>query len=319
MAEKSLPKLKVERAFKNLIRPLRRQEYVRLENSIIANGCKEPIYVWGEYIIDGHSRYEICHKHGIPFETEEIAFESKEEVIIWICKRQLKRKTITEEARKFLIGMQYECEKIVNKATRPNRNQYTVISPEDEAEGATTTSNKYGFQSGHRSATRIAEENHVSYGTVEKYAYYTRALEMIGSKEPELVPKILSGRFKISHSYILDMAKMGVEELREINARMNKKTTPVFHYSQSRSVVKQTDLPIPGAKQGNIKDMPEFDPDASITELTLTIPHWVGSIQRTQSHTDFSIISDGARKKLIEALTNLEEIAFELLILIQED
>jgi hypothetical protein len=65
--------------------------------------------------------------------------------------------------------------------------------------------------------------------------------------------------------------------------------------------------------------MPEFDPDASITELTLTIPHWVGSIQRTQSHTDFSIISDGARKKLIEALTNLEEIAFELLILIQED
>ena len=93
MAEKSLPKLKVERAFKNLIRPLRRQEYVRLENSIIANGCKEPIYVWGEYIIDGHSRYEICHKHGIPFETEEIAFESKEEVIIWICKRQLRRKT----------------------------------------------------------------------------------------------------------------------------------------------------------------------------------------------------------------------------------
>ena len=320
MEEKSLPKLKVERAFKNLIRPLRRQEYVRLENSIIANGCKEPIYVWGEYIIDGHSRYEICHKHGIPFEIEELAFESKEEVIVWICKRQLKRKTITEEARKFLIGMQYECEKIVNKATRPNRNQYTSALPEDEITEATTTSNKYGYQSGHRSATIIAEENHISYGTVEKYAYYTRALEMIGSKEPELVPKILSGRFKISHSYILDMAKMSVEELREINARMNKKTTPVFHYSQSRNVLKNPEMgALQGGKQGNIKDMPEFDPDASITELTLTIPHWVGSIQRTQSHTDFSIISDGARKKLIEALTNLEEIAFELLILIQED
>lgn len=318
MEDKSLPRLKVERAFKNLIRPMRRQEYVRLENSIIANGCKEPIYVWGEYIIDGHNRYEICQKHGIPFQIEEIAFDSKEEAIVWICKRQLKRKTITEEARKFLIGMQYECEKIVNKALRPNRNQYTVV-PSEEEEEASTTSNKYGYQSGHRSATRIAEENHVSYGTVEKYAYYTRALEMIGSKEPELVPKILSGRFKISHSYILDMAKMSVEELREINARMNKKTTPVFHYSQSRSVVKQTDTPTTGAKQGNIKDMPEFDPDASITELTLTIPHWVSSIQRTQGHTDFSIISEGARKKLIEALTSLEETAFELLILMQEE
>lgn len=318
MEEKSLPRLKVERAFKNLIRPMRRQEYVRLENSIVANGSKEPIYVWGEYIIDGYTRYEICHKHGIPFQIEALAFDSKEEVIIWICKRQLKRKTITEEARKFLIGMQYECEKIVNKATRPTRNQYSN-SEEEEISEASTTSNRYGYQSGHRSATRIAEENHISYGTVEKYAYYTRALEMIGSKEPELVPKILSGRYKISHSYILDMAKMSEEELREINARMNKKTTPVFHYSQSRSAVKQTDTPTTRPKHGNIKDMPEFDPDASITELTLTIPHWVSSIQRTQGHTDFSIISEGARKKLIEALTSLEETAFELLILVQEE
>ena len=322
MDGKTLTKLKVDRSFKNLIRPLRRQEYIRLESSLLSEGCKEPILVWQGIIIDGHSRYEICQKHGIPYEIKEMEFSCKEEAIIWICSTQLKRKNITEEARKFLIGMQFECEKIVNRANRPRgRNQYSKPIEEEPEEGR-TVSNHYGYQSGHRSATRIAEENHVSYGTVEKYAYYTRALEVIGSKEPELVPKILSGRFKISHSAILDMAKLSVEELRVINSRMTRKSNPYFQYSQTRSVLQKAPVAPPsidGTPATSIKDMPAFDPDASITELSLTIPTWVGSMQRTQKHTDFSIISDGARKKLIEALTSLEETAFELLILAQED
>ena len=217
--------------------------------------------------------------------------------------------------------MQFECEKIVNKQTRKGRNQYSVNTEPEETDEGSTVSNRYGYQSGHRSATRIAEENHVSYGTVEKYAYYTRALEMIGAKEPALVPKILSGRYKISHSYILDMAKMSAEELKEINSRMSKKSSPYVQYSQSRNVLKQPETPkySETGQASSIKDMPAFDPDASITELTLTIPHWIGSITRIQKHTDFGIISEGARNKLIEALSSLEEKAFELLIILQED
>ena len=321
MEQKTLQRLKIERTYKNLIRPLRKQEYARLEASMISEGCKDPILIWNGTIIDGHNRYEICHKYGIPFATQEMDFGCKEEAIVWVCRTQLKRRNITEEARKFLIGMQFECEKIVNKQNRKGRNQYSVnAEPEDTEEGS-TVSNRYGFQTGHRSATRIAEENHVSYGTVEKYAYYTRALEMIGSKEPALVPKILSGRYKISHSYILDMAKMSADELREINARMSKKSSPYIQYSQSRNVLKQPETPkfSEAGQASSIKDMPAFDPDASSTELALTIPHWVSSIQRTQKHTDFSIITDKAREKLIEALSRLEESAFELLIILQED
>jgi len=321
MEEKALKKLKIDRTYKNLIRPIRKQEYARLEASIISDGCREPLKVWNGVIIDGHNRYEICHKYGIPFATEDMEFECKEEAIIWICRTQLKRRNITEEARKFLIGMQFECEKIVNKQTRKGRNQYSVNTEPEETEEGSTVSNRYGYQSGHRSATRIAEENHVSYGTVEKYAYYTRALEAIGAKEPSLVPKILSGRYKISHSYILDMAKMSAEELREINIRMSKKSSPYIQYSQSRNVLKQPETPqfSEEGKANSIKDMPAFDPDASITELSLTIPHWVSSIKRTQKHTDFSIITDKARQKLVEALSSLEESAFELLIILQEE
>ena len=131
--------LKTEKDFKNLIRPLRRQEYLALEQSLRSEGCREPILVWNGYIVDGHNRYAICQKYGIPFEIEEIEFICKEEAIAWICARQLKRKNITDEARKFLIGMQYETEKYVNHIKFPKgENHYTMA--------ATPTSQKFSRQ-----------------------------------------------------------------------------------------------------------------------------------------------------------------------------
>ena len=61
------------------------------------------------------------------------------------------------------------------------------------------------------------------------------------------------------------------------------------------------DPPIP-----SVKDMPVFDPDAEITGLTLTIPSWASSIDRTRTKTDLSIVSDHARNKLAEALADLQ-------------
>ena len=119
--------LKTDKDFTNLIRPLRRQEYLTLEQSLRTEGCKDPILVWNGFIVDGHVRYTICRKHGIPFRTEEADFSCKEEAIAWICARQLKRKNLTEETRKFLIGMQYEAEKLVNHLQFPKgANQYLI-------------------------------------------------------------------------------------------------------------------------------------------------------------------------------------------------
>ena len=54
-----------------------------------------------------------------PFSVEEMEFECKEEVIAWICANQLGRRNLTEETRKYLIGIQYESEKIVNSKKMP--------------------------------------------------------------------------------------------------------------------------------------------------------------------------------------------------------
>ena len=114
MARYPIRKLKIDENFRNLKRPLFPQEYKKLEENLIANGCIDPIITWNGYIIDGHNRYEICMRHGIPYRSEEMDFDYREEVIAWICAKQLKRRNLTDETRKFLIGMQYESEKIVN-------------------------------------------------------------------------------------------------------------------------------------------------------------------------------------------------------------
>lgn len=53
--------------FKHLIRPLRQREYTQLEQNILSDGCRDPIVVWNDVIVDGHNRYEICMRYDIPF------------------------------------------------------------------------------------------------------------------------------------------------------------------------------------------------------------------------------------------------------------
>ena len=307
--------LKIKKEFKNLIRPLRRQEYLQLEENILRDGCREPIITWNGYIIDGHNRYEICTKHNIEYAICEMKFDSDEDAIAWICANQLGRRNISDETRKFLIGMQYESEKIIN--SRKNANGNNQYGSEDDYVQGQSEIKPYSERSVHKTAQRISEENHISPGTVLKYAQYTRALEVIGSKEPELVPKILSGRYKIAHKNVIKMSELTEKELKTVNKHLNRSRNPYFKCNQSRNLLNNAyDEILSGP---SIKDMPDFDPDAEVTELTLTIPTWNSSIKRTQTNADLSIISQTAREKLQSALQSLRDEVDIMLTLIKEE
>ena len=111
--DKGYRELCIDAEFKTLIRPLRRDEYSQLEANLVLDGCRDPIIIWNGVIVDGHNRYEICNRLHIPYAVQEIDFDSREDAIVWICNNQLGRRNITEETRKYLIGRQYEAEKIV--------------------------------------------------------------------------------------------------------------------------------------------------------------------------------------------------------------
>lgn len=59
----------IKKKFKSLIRPLSTDEYEQLEQNLLDEGCRDPLVVWGDILLDGHNRHAICTKHDIPFNT----------------------------------------------------------------------------------------------------------------------------------------------------------------------------------------------------------------------------------------------------------
>jgi len=93
-------KLKINPDFQNLIPPLPEDEFNQLEQNILSAGkCRDTIKVWKNYIIDGHNRYEICQKHGIPYDVEDLRFSSKDDAKLWIAENQLGRRNLTKAMR----------------------------------------------------------------------------------------------------------------------------------------------------------------------------------------------------------------------------
>ena len=80
---------------KTLLPPLSAEEYAGLEESILKDGCLSDLIAWGDILIDGHNRYEICRKHQIPFGIKSIHFESLDDAKFWIWKHQEGRRNLT--------------------------------------------------------------------------------------------------------------------------------------------------------------------------------------------------------------------------------
>ncbi len=80
---------------RDLLPELDSVEYAMLEESILREGCTDPIIVWDGIIVDGHNRYRICQDHDVPFETKEISFASMDDAKRWMLVRQMGRRNLT--------------------------------------------------------------------------------------------------------------------------------------------------------------------------------------------------------------------------------
>ena len=89
----------IDKEFETLIPPLSADEYRLLEESILAEGCRDALITWNGILIDGHNRYRICEKHGLPYCTAEIELEDRNAVKVWMMKNQLARRNLTDFQR----------------------------------------------------------------------------------------------------------------------------------------------------------------------------------------------------------------------------
>jgi polyhydroxyalkanoate synthesis regulator phasin len=82
------------------IDPLTPDEPEALERSLLAEGCRDALVLWGEVLVDGHNRHGICSKHGIPFNTvQNTQFKSIDDVHLWMIDQHLGRRSLSDFQR----------------------------------------------------------------------------------------------------------------------------------------------------------------------------------------------------------------------------
>ena len=85
---------------KAYIDPLTTDEYEALERSLLAEGCRDALVLWGDVLVDGHNRYGICQKHDIPFNTiQNTRCQSMEDVHLWMIEQHLGRRGVSDYQR----------------------------------------------------------------------------------------------------------------------------------------------------------------------------------------------------------------------------
>jgi len=90
----------VNEELKAYIDPLTPEEHEALERSILTEGCRDALVLWGDVLVDGHNRYGICRKHDLPFQTvQNTRFKTIEDVHLWMIDQHLGRRSISDYLR----------------------------------------------------------------------------------------------------------------------------------------------------------------------------------------------------------------------------
>jgi len=228
-------KLTIREDLKSLIPPLSDDEYSQLEENIITDGCRDPLVVWGDVIVDGHNRYDICTRLNIPFKTVQREFESVAHARVWMRDNQKGRRNLTAAwLIELELGRKDDLLEIagINKKAKlfGNKNAAKVktkLSPSDNTvfdhlpdEEEWIEPPIYLQSPTARTRTEIAKAAGVSSGQVGM-------AEQIKKKAPELWEAAKAGDISIKKAYTQIQREVKraetIEKLNDINTQETKK------------------------------------------------------------------------------------------------
>ncbi|GAB3060915.1 plasmid replication/partition related protein [Stenotrophomonas tumulicola] len=126
----------VKEELKAYIDPLTADEHEALERSILAEGCRDALVLWGDVLVDGHNRYGICQKHDLPFNTvQHTRFQSMDDVHLWMIEQHLGRRSVSDFQRGVLALRKREIlaeRKRIEQDQLQRESDGTAESPQDE-------------------------------------------------------------------------------------------------------------------------------------------------------------------------------------------
>ena len=172
----------VNEELRKYIDPLTDGERALLEQSLLAEGCRDALVLWGDILIDGHNRYEICQKHGIKFNTvQNSSFETMEQVMLWMIDNQLSRRSVTDFQRGMLALRKKE---LLVTASQAQQTSKSDAAPEQTAVSPTMTA-----KTNRKEVAQIAGVSSHTIGQIEKIQK---------TATPELIDAVRAGTISIS-------------------------------------------------------------------------------------------------------------------------
>ena len=207
-----MQELIIDEEFRTLLPELDSETYALLEESILENGCIFPLVVWGDILIDGFNRYNICMEHGIPFDTVSKTFNVRDDVMIWIIANQVSRRNLSPLQLSYYRGLHYAADKrLVMKSH--GRNQYTALFRQND-----------GIAKTQPTAARLAEKYRVSPRTIERDAKIAEAINVLGATSPDAKRSVLSGATSITKKQLSDLLSGSEEDIVDIAAKLKDGT-----------------------------------------------------------------------------------------------
>ena len=215
------------------IDPLTEDEKSALERSILAEGCRDALVLWGDVLVDGHNRYGICQKHGLPFQTvQNPRFQSMEDVHLWMIDQHLGRRSVSDFQRGVLALRKREimAERKARAATATETAEATPAADVPEAAVALPAPDPLSSREAIAKAARLSSSQVVMIEKIQKQA------------APELVAAVKSGTISINAAAAVatlpaeeqvaaavagkDELKQAAKRVRELNKRKPREEAP---------------------------------------------------------------------------------------------
>ena len=91
----------IDRRLAGLLPQLTAEERAELEESLLREGCRDPLVVWRGrgVLVDGHNRMELCSRHDIAYQVVERDFSDEAEVKLWMLDNQRARRNLSPYQR----------------------------------------------------------------------------------------------------------------------------------------------------------------------------------------------------------------------------
>jgi hypothetical protein len=190
--------LEVHPAFRRLIPLQSRGEFKSLEQSLKAEGCRDPLLVWKgkNVVLDGHTRRDLCIYLKKKVKVREVELPDEQAAVDYILELQRQRRNLTREAVSYLRGSEYNALKQRRGGQKRGPKRVGPRVPPVST------------------AHRVAEKHGVNEKTVKRDARFALSVDRIVADygDPEVKRKLLGADVKLTRVEARALLKIPAEE-----------------------------------------------------------------------------------------------------------